>query len=960
MPEPGPDSLVERDAELSALAAAARDVVRGEGRLVIVEGPAGIGKTRLLRSARDAGLEAGATRVLGARATELETHLAFGVVRQLLDPLVFALAGRDRERLFTGAARLARSVLGEGQPGANAPGGDRYSTINGLFWLVSTLCRSEPLAVIVDDLQWADEPSLEFLGFLARRIEGMPLLLVTATRPATESRAHLTAALLTEPGAHVLRPAPLGRESVEALVRREVGPHADEEFTRACLDATRGNPFLLSELLREVRTRKLAPDAEAARSVGSLAPGGVSALVEVRLARMPEGARPLAEAVAVLGDGAPLLSAARLADLDPDSAGAAEAALVRAGILEDRGGLCFTHPLVRATVLNGVAPSARARLHAAAVTLLGERGAEPEDLATHLLHVEPAADGETVATLRSAAARARGLGAPVTAAAYLRRALAEPPPPPLRCEVLTELGHSEARAGMEDATEHLRKALDLAEDPTARARASLELARALKFGGDAVLAVDVLEALDPDLDALDRGLRELVELEHIGLAYISQGARELLARRTAGLADPGREPASRLEAFVLAGLAFDAAASGARPASEAAELAARAVAGGLLPIDAMEGGYGMLIAGVATMWSDKLDEASRINARMLAEARRRGSVIVRSAAASMQTLVNWRRGRIPDAEADCSMALELTPEAHGTDALLNAARAVKALVALTRGAGADELAAIEAEVLDRRSDPDALPYHLVLHARGLVRVAQGDVERGIEDLLECGRVSVAWGSGNPTTVPWRSDAALALAPLGERDEARRLAAEELELAESFGARRAIGIAQRALALLGDADATVPGLERAVATLRDSPAALDLAIATVDLASAQRRAGQRTAARETATRGQDLAMACGATQLARRALEEALAAGARPRRVARRGVESLTPSELRVARRAAEGLTNREIAEDLFVTIKTVEMHLANAYRKLGVRSRTQLEGALEASGDSSEAVSGAR
>jgi DNA-binding CsgD family transcriptional regulator len=326
----------------------------------------------------------------------------------------------------------------------------------------------------------------------------------------------------------------------------------------------------------------------------------------------------------------------------------------------------------------------------------------------------------------------------------------------------------------------------------------------------------------------------------------------------------------------------------------------------------------------------------------------------------MQALVNWRRGRIPDAEADCSMALELTPEAHGTDALLNAARAVKALVALTRGAGADELAAIEAEVLDRRSDPDALPYHLVLHARGLVRVAQGDVERGIEDLLECGRVSVAWGSGNPTTVPWRSDAALALAPLGERDEARRLAAEELELAESFGAHRAIGIAQRALALLGDADATVPGLERAVATLRDSPAALDLAIATVDLASAQRRAGQRSAARETATRGQDLAMACGATQLARRALEEALAAGARPRRVARRGVESLTPSELRVARRAAEGLTNREIAEDLFVTIKTVEMHLANAYRKLGVRSRTQLEGALEASGDPSEAVSGAR
>jgi DNA-binding NarL/FixJ family response regulator len=119
------------------------------------------------------------------------------------------------------------------------------------------------------------------------------------------------------------------------------------------------------------------------------------------------------------------------------------------------------------------------------------------------------------------------------------------------------------------------------------------------------------------------------------------------------------------------------------------------------------------------------------------------------------------------------------------------------------------------------------------------------------------------------------------------------------------------------------------------------------VATADLAAAQRRAGQRSVARETASRAQELAMSCGATVLAGRALEEALAAGARPRRIARRGVDALTPSELRVAQRAAEGHTNREIAEDLFVTVKTVEMHLANAYGKLGIRSRTQLADALE-------------
>jgi DNA-binding NarL/FixJ family response regulator len=331
---------------------------------------------------------------------------------------------------------------------------------------------------------------------------------------------------------------------------------------------------------------------------------------------------------------------------------------------------------------------------------------------------------------------------------------------------------------------------------------------------------------------------------------------------------------------------------------------------------------------------------------------------VRTAAGSMLALVNWRRGRIPEAAAESSMALELGRNAHGTDALLTAARAVTALVALARGAPADELARIEAEILEG-SDPDALPYHLVLHARGLLRVAHGDLERGIDDLLECGRVSVAWGSGNPTTVPWRSDAALALARTGDRDRARRLAGEELELAEAFGAKRAIGLAQRALALVSDDPTTLPTLERAVTTLAGSPAALDLAVVTADLAVAQRRAGNRSAARDAATRAQELAMSCGATALARRALEEALAAGARPRRVALRGVDALTPAELRVAQRAAEGSTNREIAEDLFVTTKTVEMHLANAYGKLGIRSRTQLADALGAKGEARQALTAA-
>jgi hypothetical protein len=142
------------------------------------------------------------------------------------------------------------------------------------------------------------------LAFLARRLEALPLLLVVATRPEQQSPSHLSAALVVEPGALVLRPAPLSPASVETLVRRAVGGAADEGFTAACLEATGGNPFLLSELLREVRARRIPPTAQAARRIGSLAPGGVSA-VELRLAQMPAGARALAEAVAVLVDRVP-------------------------------------------------------------------------------------------------------------------------------------------------------------------------------------------------------------------------------------------------------------------------------------------------------------------------------------------------------------------------------------------------------------------------------------------------------------------------------------------------------------------------------------------------------------------------------------------------------------------------------------------------------------------------------
>ena len=203
-----------------------------------------------------------------------------------------------------------------------------------------------------------------------------------------------------------------------------------------------------------------------------------------------------------------------------------------------------------------------------------------------------------------------------------------------------------------------------------------------------------------------------------------------------------------------------------------------------------------------------------------------------------------------------------------------------------------------------------------------------------------------WQIRNPGRSPWRASAALALTSLGERDEAIRIALEEIELARRFEVPRELGIALRAAGLAEGGDRGVELLAEAVEVLEDVPALLEHARALTDLGAALRRGGRRSDAREPLRRGLELAHRCGATALAERAHAELLATGARPRRAVVTGLEALTASERRVANMAAEGLTNREIAQALFVTEKTIEWHLGQAYRKLEIASRSELPRAL--------------
>jgi len=223
---------------------------------------------------------------------------------------------------------------------------------------------------------------------------------------------------------------------------------------------------------------------------------------------------------------------------------------------------------------------------------------------------------------------------------------------------------------------------------------------------------------------------------------------------------------------------------------------------------------------------------------------------------------------------------------------------------------------------------------------------RGDPSESLESFLGCGRLLEQAGATNPAVLPWRSGAARALAALGDREEARALVRQELKLAEAFGAPGAVGRSLRALGAIEGGERGLEALEAAVTHLEGSQAALERARGLVDYGAALRRSSRRRAAREPLLRGMEQARRLGSETLARRAMEEAKATGARPRRTALHGRQALTTREEQVAALAAEGRSNREIARELVITQKTVEWHLQHAFRKLGLTSRSELLQAL--------------
>jgi DNA-binding CsgD family transcriptional regulator len=658
----------------------------------------------------------------------------------------------------------------------------------------------------------------------------------------------------------------------------------------------------------------------------------------LRLAGLPAEAGSVVDAVAIFGLEAHVRHVAAVTGLAQVAVADVADLLADVNVLSAGRPLRFVHPVVREAVYGELRPAARARLHArAAAALVAERQPAGQ-VAPHLLMTDAAGDQRTVGVLRIAAATAVAQGAADVAQTYLRRALEEPPDAGVRADVLADLGLAEALTGreLELAGEHLEEAARQTGDPLRRAERAEVAAQVRLYRGDLPGAVELLagacDGVDPDTE-----LRLTAHQAAIGL-LAPPLARDAVERLEDFTELPGDTPA---ELAALAELAGSRWLSGR--IDESAEFARRAIAGGAL-LEA-EGPLSVPFNHAARnlVDADRYDVALPALDGAIAMARERGSLLGMASLVGLRVVAAWRRGEVAETEVHVRELLELL--ALSSAPVVDAAHWGYLTLALVER---DDLDDAEDAIVRSGVGPQlpALTYMGVpFHARACLRLAQGRPDEALADVLELRSRDERLGVLH-LSVPWHRTAVEAALAMGDTDAAASFADEQLERARRWATPSGRGLA---LATKGLATGGEDGLERlakGAALLGTSPARLDHARALVDLGIALRSAGRRAQAREPLRAGLDAAKRCGATALAGRAHAELTAAGAKPRRLQFSGVEALTASERRVAQLAADGSSNREIAASLYVTVRTVENHLARTYLKLGIRSRKELASVL--------------
>ncbi|GAA3162714.1 MULTISPECIES: ATP-binding protein [Streptomyces] len=944
-----------REPELRAL----RDVVdraaRGQGGLLVLRGSSGVGKSTLLAEARTHARARGLA-VRSADNGPLDAEIPFGTAHRLLAPeppgtrTYGPPAGSpggtphpDGTPHPGGPAWPARAPAARGDgPGAEVP----QPVLHALFRTVARLGADDGALLAVDDLQWCDAASLRWLSYLAHRIEQTPITIVTCLNESEPAADPALVDAVCRAGSR-MRIGGLDADATDAWLRSALagtGP----ALRQTCHRLTHGNPFLLTELVASFARHGVPADTAA---LARFTAEGLTRRIRGRLARASDGARALARALTVADDQLDIATLAALADLDVPAAAHAVAELVTAGIVADTARIRFSHTLLRNAVDGTLDPAYRRAAHARAAALLRGTGAPTEAVAAHLVKAGPPGEPWMTRTLAAAATSAHALDAPDVALGFLRHALTGPHPD--RSPLLCYLGLLEAYTGGEQGPAHLAESLALARDPVGRSGAVAHLAWCPEPPPDGMrVLAEALDQADADQKA---DVACYYGLALAGRAMRFQPGPEHRARAAFLRARIRDEPWERpLSAMATAALTLMEGG----PAARALTHARRAVAD-LLGSDRYRaipagsalrrpGGMAQMVLGQAAwtfLHADEPDEALAAVAHEAFTDGRFGHGAAEASRRYIRGLAHLRAGALREARDELEAGIryaQISGEANTAWYAVRVTLYVETLV--TQGEHAHLL-----ELRDSPRGRSALThlddYQPFLLQRGRNLAALGEHHRALALIERAGALATRWHTDNPSLMPWRSEAALVRLALGERKAARDLTEEEVARARRWGAPLTLSQALvRHGRVLGEPETVEEGL----ALLTDRRAQCHRAHGLVLLGETLGERGHRDDAVRQLMRGYDTAVSCGAGLHAARAAAALAAAGARPRRLT--GVPALTRQERLIACRAAEGATNREVAEELLLTLRTVEQHLTHVYRKLGIDGRAGLRPVLAAAG----------
>ncbi|WP_053912889.1 AAA family ATPase [Streptomyces sp. TP-A0875] len=869
-------SLLERDAELAAITEAVDSLRAGRsssGSLLVWRGAAGLGKTALLAETRRIALDRGCA-VWWARGGETLRSVPFNVVRQLLQPALVSMLPEEAREYLGDWYDLAGPALGIVDPGERQA--DPQAVCAGLVAVVRRLALREwPLVLIIDDVHWADQETLQWLAALAERIEETSVLVVLARRSEKVGgdRARLLDAV-ADAGRDLDTLSALTPHATAGLTRATLGAHADDPFCREVWAVTGGNPYETVELLAKVQDSELDPVEAHAAELRDLNRSSRGGGLVARLEQLGIDATRFAWAAAILGTGITTDMVASLATLRRDDAARCAELLRGARILTDpdpttgrpEGEMEFVHPLIATAVYNSIPDALRRAMHGIAAQLVADRGLGAAAASRHLVQVHPDDDQDVVDQLRAAAREHLAVGAPDAARRCLERALQEPPTAALHAPVIYELGCATLLTAPATTIDHLRTALGMPGlDEDQRVDAVFRLSQALLHNDqleEAVRTVEAEAARNPDPAKRLRLQAVQYMWEGIHAGAISSPGR---SARLAELADTctGRDNSERA-LLILRG--FDAMSHGEN-AEVVVELCDRALVNGRLApgLGWTDSEWGIelpLMLASAYAYSDCLDRAEALfteGLRAYESAGWNGGHL--ALAHAYVGLGHRRRGRLVDAEAALRESLRIA-ERVGRGLPLYWSAICNLIDTLLARGHVDEAWSLA----ERYDFAPPYPSTIVLpdprSIRGRLLLATGRTAEGIEELEAAEKAAASRGRHNPVVVPWATDLARALAA-EDPERAARLASDARRQAERFGTDTAIGEALRCAAALETGERAARLAAQAVTYLEASPCQYEHAAARVEYGLATRSPSELE-------RGLALARSCGADGLAARA------------------------------------------------------------------------------------------